>query len=413
MNELFAATARKDLRERLRDPAALALWLGIPVLIGVLMSLGMGGAGGPKPKAPLYVVDHDDTLLSAALARAFQQGPFGGLFEVSTPSEDEARARLADGDGSALIVIPAGFGRALLEDQPTELQLVKNPSQRILPGIVEETLALLPELVFHLNQLVGPELRARFESFEHRAPTDDEIVAISLEIRREIERLEKYLFPPVLKLEAQEPAAGSSKPGFDFGLAFFPSLMFMSLVFLASGFAEDLWKEKRQGTLRRLVAAPHSLAAFLAGKLAAAVAVIGPIAALGLALGWALYDMRAERLPLGLAWLLLGVALFWCLFALLQLACSSERAASVLTNVIVFPLVMLGGAFFPFEVMPGWMAAVGRWTPNGWALTHFRALVEGRAGASDNALAFGAMLVLLALAFLGASRLLSRRFVRV
>ena len=43
--------------------------------------------------------------------------------------------------------------------------------------------------------------------------------------------------------------------------------------------------------------------------------------------------------------------------------------------MVVFPLMMLGGSFFPFDLMPAWMAAIGRWTPNGLAVTHIRALL--------------------------------------
>ena len=47
------------------------------------------------------------------------------------------------------------------------------------------------------------------------------------------------------------------------------------------------------------------------------------------------------------------------------------------TNAFLFPLVMIGGAFFPFEAMPEWMAGIGRLTPNGWALERFKDIVTG------------------------------------
>jgi ABC-type multidrug transport system permease subunit len=186
----------------------------------------------------------------------------------------------------------------------------------------------------------------------------------------------------------------------------------VSAIFLASGFAEDLWKEKSQGTLRRLVATPHALAGFLAGKLAGMLVFTAPIAAAALFFGWAAFDLSAARLPLGYAWLVLAMALFWCLFAIVQLSTSSERAANITSNLILFPLLMIGGTFFPFEAMPDWMASIGRWTPNGWALTRFRALVEGGAGLGDGALGFAVLTAAVAAAFALAARRLSRRFVR-
>ena len=45
--------------------------------------------------------------------------------------------------------------------------------------------------------------------------------------------------------------------------------------------------------------------------------------------------------------------------------------------MILFPLLMVGGSFFPFAVMPEWMAAIGRRTPNGMALVQFEAILFG------------------------------------
>jgi hypothetical protein len=33
---------------------------------------------------------------------------------------------------------------------------------------------------------------------------------------------------------------------------------------------------------------------------------------------------------------------------------------------VLFPLLMAGGSFFPFEALPDWIAAIGRRTPNGF-----------------------------------------------
>ena len=67
------ATAVKDLRRRLRDPLALALWLGIPFAILVLISLTFGG-GEVKPQARLLVADEDKSLVSGCSAALSARG---------------------------------------------------------------------------------------------------------------------------------------------------------------------------------------------------------------------------------------------------------------------------------------------------------------------------------------------------
>jgi len=49
----------------------------------------------------------------------------------------------------------------------------------------------------------------------------------------------------------------------------------------------------------------------------------------------------------------------------------TEKSASVVTSAMVFPLMMLGGSFFPFDVMPKWMVAIGQYLPNGYMLQSF------------------------------------------
>ena len=50
---LLIASLRKEARRSLRDPFALALWLGIPFSILFLMNLAFGGnsSSGPRPPA--------------------------------------------------------------------------------------------------------------------------------------------------------------------------------------------------------------------------------------------------------------------------------------------------------------------------------------------------------------------------
>ena len=49
---------------------------------------------------------------------------------------------------------------------------------------------------------------------------------------------------------------------------------------------------------------------------------------------------------------------------------------------VVISILFLGGSFFPFEAMPDWLAAIGRWTPNGWAMLQFKAILGGGATAA-------------------------------
>lgn len=390
-----AVCAQKDLVRRLRDPLAFVAWIGIPLLIGGLVSL-MGGGSGGKPHGTLLVADLDDSFLSGALRSAFGGGPLGEMFDVRTVDEAEGRAELAAGQASALVVIPDGFGQALVDDAPCALELVKNPSQRILPGIVEELLSMLCDAAFYMQRIAAEPLRAELRRFAAGPPAGAKvfprqvIADFSVAVNATVERLGRYLMPPVIELEVVEPAAepaeASGAPPVGLATLFFPCLLFMSLFFIAGAFAEDVWLERAQGTLRRAVAGPYSVGPLLAGKLAAAGVLLAPIAALALGLGALTLGFRWRDLAPALVWFVAcGVALV-ALLSLVQLFTTSQRAGSLVSNVIIFPLLMLGGAFFPFEIMPDWMAGIGRLTPNGWALERFKDVLFARAPAGELAL---------------------------
>ncbi len=403
------AAAKKDLLRRLRDPFAFLLWLGIPLVLAAL--IGLVNSGGGKPRGRLLVADLDGSFLSRAVGSAFAQKPLSDFFDVETVEEAAGRARMDQGDASALLVIPKGFAHALLEDEPARLDLVKNPAQNILPAIAEETLGLMTEAVFYAQRVAGDRLRERFAApFSSVGASDDGwteglVSDFSVEIHRTVERLSKFLSPVAIQVDVEKkPPSATPEPSF--GSLFFPSMLFMSLFFMAQGLSEDVWREKGDGTLRRAIVSPQSLAALLAGKLAAASVLLLAVAVLGLSIAAQTFGFRWADLPLAAVWVVGSGLALTLVMMLIQLFAASQRAGHLLTNTVVFPLTMIGGSFFPFEAMPAWMAAIGKRTPNGWALERFKAILFERASAGETALAFAVLAAAITvLLFLCQSRL--------
>ena len=61
--------AAKDVRRRLADPAALAIWIGIPLVLAGMLSFIDNTGGGP-PRASVLLVDQDNTTVSRLLPGA-------------------------------------------------------------------------------------------------------------------------------------------------------------------------------------------------------------------------------------------------------------------------------------------------------------------------------------------------------
>ena len=398
--------ARKDVRRRLADPAALAIWIGLPLLLGGLLSF-IAGNGDVAPRASVLVADEDDTFVSGLLSTALGRAD---IMDLQSVTLEEGRQRIDDGDATALLVVPKGFQNAVLDQSSSELTLFTNPSQQILPGIVQEVLEIVVEGVFYVQQIFGPVLRRLVPDVTTGPPADADVAAISVEMNQQLARLQNVVIPPAISLTVMTESPEQAGPSLNLGQLFLPGMLFMSFLFIASGMSGDVWEEQRMGTLRRALTTPQSAHALLTGKLLAGVTLMAAIGLVALIVGTWLFDIAWWRVPGALAWCVFAGGALLALLTLLQTLASSQRAADMLSSTIVFPLMMLGGSFFPFEAMPAWMAAVGQWTPNGLGVARLKDLLYGDAAVMPIVIAAVGIGIPAAVAFLLAGRRLRRRF---
>jgi len=397
------ATARKDLKRIARDWPALLTWIGIPLLVGGLLVLMFGGDDA-GPEGTVLIADRDGSIAARLLTGAFQQGPLAGMFEVESVEPDEGRARMEDGDASGLVVIPEGFGQAALEGEPATVELVTNPSQTILPGILESTLDLTLEGAEVLRRIFDEPID-RIVAIQdvEGAPADSTVAAISTRFNQAGEEARAWILPPAIELET---VTLGEEESFDFAGAFYPGMLILAILFMVGGLSTDVWAERRQGTLRRAVTAPTGAGSIVAGKWVAGTAALGLVAAVGLAAGGLLFGLEVRNPLLAFVWITLVGGGLLSFFTMIQLLAPSETAGSVMASAITLPLAMLGGSFFPFETMPGWMASIGRLTPNGWALLRLRDIMSGQVDAGLLLVSVaGVIAIVAALGFLAARRI--------
>jgi ABC-type Na+ efflux pump permease subunit len=362
MGFLFA-TFKKDLARWRQDYVAILIWLGIPFMIGGLITAMVDGGDDGGPMGTLLIADIDDTLVSGFVAAAFGQDELSGLLGTKMVTVDEGTALIEAGDASGFLIIPAGFQDALINDTPVVLTLKTNPSQTILPGIIEDIIGVLLDAGFYLQAAFGAEIA---EITELTEPTDLVVSGIAVKIQNKIEKLGPMVSPPLLDLTIVEPPPAEPQP--DYGLLFLPGVVLMALMFSAQGLSADFWAERESGTLRRLVSTPGLLSGFVLGKALAAGVIMGFIGGATLLLGFLYHDLVWNKLLPSVLWIAFaGIGLFaW--FSALQMLLPTSKAANLFTTILVFPLLMMGGSFFPMEALPDWLAAIGRLSPNGFVV---------------------------------------------
>jgi ABC-2 type transport system permease protein len=222
--------------------------------------------------------------------------------------------------------------------------------------------------------VAGPQLREAARG----TPTDAGIAQISVQFNHAAADLRKYLAPPVIQLETKVIEGKTDKPG-GFAALMLPGMLYMAVFFIAGGLATDVWRERTSGALRRVVTTPASFRAFLAGKLLAVLLVLALVGTFGLTVAHFLADLRVSNFPLAILWIAISGTGLYLFMMLLQSLASSERVASMLSNFVLLPLTMLGGSFFPFDLMPKGFAQIGRLTPNGWSVTELQKILDGAA----------------------------------
>jgi ABC-type multidrug transport system permease subunit len=396
----------KDLRRLRSDPIALLVWIGVPVFIAVIFSSLFGRAGSPVPTGKLLVVDEDQSIATNFLLGAFNQGDLGRMIQVEKVLKPDGERRINRGEASALLIIPKGFGAAVLKDEPSKLRLLTNPSQSILPNIIQQVLEMLLDAGFYVQKIAGDQMRKLADG----RVSEQSVAEISVTLNRLGTRVAGYVNP--LRIEIETKVIDEKKSGqLNFASLMLPGQLFMAVLFICGGLAADVWKERRYGTLRRLATAPVRIESFIGGKVLSTTVIVMLIGAVGLIAARLLLNMPAANSGLAILWIgFAGIAMF-LLMTSLQVAASTERGANLMSNMILLPLMMLGGGMFPFEAMPNWMAAIGKLTPNGWAVVQLRAILDGSTSASSLAAAFTGLLIFSAVCFLFVASRLRGRFV--
>jgi ABC-type Na+ efflux pump permease subunit len=361
--EFLVASVKKDLARWTRDRGAMLIWLGIPFLIGGLIT-SMMDSGGTSPTGTLLITDEDDTLLSGFVVGAYSQEQLSGLIIVEQVTYEEGEARINDGEASGFLTIPEGFQEAFLNETPVTLTLKTNPAQTILPGIIEDVTEILLDAGFYLQRLLGPEISTIRDADFDGGPTDAFVSAISVDIRHKVEKIMDKIDPLAIDLEIVEPPPAEPQP--DYALLFFPGIILMAVLFAANSMAADYWVERDKGTLRRLVSAPGTLTGFVTGKAVAVLVMIGGVTAVVMLVGFAYHGVAWSKFLPSLAWVSLGGVGLFAWFAAIQMLFPNNRAANIVTTVLLFPLMMAGGSFFPLAALPEWISDMGRIAPNGF-----------------------------------------------
>lgn len=352
------AIAWKDLRVRFASPAEWLFFIILPVFF--IMAIA-GFASGPNNgdyRITVLAVDEDSSALSRKLLDTLNASD---SVRVEPLAAAAAQKAFDDGDGPALLAIPAGFEADLLAGRPVQLDL------RLLPASTD-ALAAQQAIQAAAGQIsrglaaanssvaLAGQVQPFADDAARRTYFADSLAAAETQLAAAPARL--AVTKPPVEEETEYNGAAQSSAG----------QLLVWVIIPLLGTAALMAYERTQGTLKRLISTPTSKAEYLLGTITGQY--IGSAAQMALIVTFAALVMKVTWGPLpALAAVLLAFALSSvALGTMLGTFVKTENQASGLSIMLGMTFGLLSGCMWPLELFPPAVRSAVHVLPMTWAM---------------------------------------------
>jgi ABC-2 type transport system permease protein len=415
LNQIFAITI-KELKVILHDRGAVTALFIMPIAFILVMTTALQGVfstGSSNNPVPLLVVNQDTGEIAGRVIQdlrgidgltVIEQA--GGRALTRSAADDLIVAR----QYSVGVVFPADFSEQILASSldsqaaasnvaflvdPTVGTQLLSPARGMVQGFVEreaslaqapiKTQAGIDQMAASLPANQAPMLQAIGSQFVKQVSTGEAASQGNLGVAYQV------VTPAKFKVERVPTSAEQNVPGYTI----------YGVFFIIGTIASGIFRERNEGTFRRLQAAPLSKGAIMIGKLLPYYLINLIQIAIMFTVGVLVFHIGLGRDPLALVLLSLAcsAAATGMGFLLAALGKSQEQVGS-LGALISVVLSAVGGMMVPSSVMPQFMQSISRLTPHAWALTGFQDVIVRGMGTLDILPSVG-MLLVFALVFWG------------
>ncbi|QKG85459.1 ABC transporter permease [Kroppenstedtia pulmonis] len=319
------------------------IWsLLLPVFMMLALGTLMGQSGSTQFSLNAVVADQDGTSLSKDMVEAFRQTE--GL-KVTVSDPKSALNQVKSGEADLAILLKKGMA-----DRFNKKSGVEKSDQVILyldksnPTVAEIGSTLVTDAVDKVN---------RKQMDYHPLVTAKEVNVQS----RSLGYID-FLVPGVL------------------------SLMIMSNNLNAVAATIASWRER--GILRRMQGTPLSSSTFIAGQITARLLLNGIQALVVLLVAYFVFDVHIY----GSWWLLLfflflGILTFMSIGFIIANLAKNPESASPIAGLVSFPMIFVGGIFFPIRDLPGLLQPIVKLIPIGYLTDSLRGVMNQGAGLGE------------------------------
>jgi ABC-type multidrug transport system permease subunit len=313
----------------------------MPLVFAYIFGTTMRGGGAAATWIPVVNLDHQE-LSALFVEQLREEGYYIELKGAETQMELKQKWPYG-------VVIPAGFGDAILQGKAVKLSLVKGDGSP--ERILEVQSRLTQAIVRFITGLALADV-------SHRPWTEESKTALQQALTRPqlltmVRRGYRTLRPP-------PTGFNQSLPGI--------LVMFVMQMILTYGGA-TLIKDRAGGQLARLIAAPLYRFEVYLGKVLARVLLAGLQAVVLLVCGSILFRIPLGDHPLFLLPVVFSLAAFaGCLSILGGILCQTEKQVVLLAIFGSMILSALGGCWWPIEIVPDLFKTIALLMPSYWAM---------------------------------------------
>lgn len=382
--------AWKDFQIIIRDRGMLAVIIAMPLMFGLILSSaysgGMQSENSGNIEIPIAILNQDDGRYSQSVLEILDQID---VLKISILAKSETvesvNQMLLEGETTAVVIISPNFSSGIEDYSGAEISLLVDPQKSDFGEILKNILdAALAPVVVEVEIRYG--IRSVMEEGGITDKMTPEMVAASeaqtlgVVMTRLGSMMSNSLIPVKLVTTARDP----NSPINFFNLLI-PGFTVMFSFFLVGSVGESIFREKDDGTYRRLMAGPIRRGEIVAGKMIAFGLMI--LLQVGLLFGVAagFFSMNLGSSPLGLILLTICLSMVVTSMGLMVAALSkSGKQADSISMLLAFLLAGLGGCIqfglTPLFLQDNFIATLSRFVPQGQALWGYYKLINQNAG---------------------------------
>ena len=395
--------AFNSLKVTFRDKGNL-IWLIIMPIVWTTLIGTMSTTGSGDEKIPVGFLNSDREIYGEVFEEILKKEESIEIIAMVEDDEDKMRDLVKDSKLSVGLIIPDNFSEKLKVGEQVVIEILKSErsssyfldeligkvAERIsidalaanftVEKIGERRMVLEEEVLGDEKERIWKEAFVKADAFFEPAPSIGiEYVVISVEKR------DKNI--PI--------GVEASSPGF--------AVMFVMMGVCFAGVA--MVQERHHKTLARLLTTPTEKFFIISGKMLGFF-LVGFIQFMILILfGQLVLKVNWGNLPLGVLLLVISYVLSVTgIGTLLSVIVRTSAQAGAFAVLISMVTSMLGGAWWPIEIVPKFIQNIARFTPQYWAINGFNKIITRGFGITEILPNFYVLLAISALSLLLAIR---------